>query len=79
MEVEFSEEGAAYITLTNEITGTVYSLDSGSGGEEPVELLINVCPAEKMMCYDKEVISDIVMHFCATGEKNPKYTWEENS
>lgn len=77
MEIEFSETGAAFIGVVNETTGTVYYFDNGSGGEEPVELLINICPAEKMMCYDKDTITDIIMHFCATGEKSSKYSWIE--
>ena len=77
MEVEFSETGAAFIGVVNEITDTVYYFDNGSGGEESVELLINFCPAEKMMCYDKDTITDIIMHFCATGEKSSKYKWIE--
>ena len=75
MEVEFSDEGAAFIGVVNELTDTAYYYDNGSGGDKPVELLINVCPAEKMMCYDKDTITDIIMHFCATGEKSSKYKW----
>ena len=77
LEAEFDPNGAAFIGVVNEINGTAHYFDNGSGNEEPVELMINVCPAEKMMCYDKEAAADIIMHFCNTGNLHPKYNWIE--
>ena len=77
LEVEYSEEGAAFIGwIGNE--EEVYYFDNGSGNVEPVDLVINVCPEERMMCYDDVVIKDIVFYFCETGERNPKYNWIED-
>lgn len=77
LEAEFAPDGAAFIGVVNEANGMASYFDNGSGSEEPVELMINVCPAEKMMCYDKEAVTDIIMHFCITGELHPKYQWIE--
>ena len=75
LEAEFAPDGAAFIGVVNELTGEIHYFDNGSGSEESVELMINVCPAEKMMCYDKEQAADIILHFCNTGEVHPKYNW----
>ena len=45
------------------------------GHKKPVDLLINVCPEERMMCYKLESIVDIVMYFCETGARDPMYDW----
>ena len=77
LEVEFSEGRAAFIGWLNS-DEEVYYFDNGSGNDEPVDLLINVCPEERMMCYDADVIKDIVYYFCETGQRNPKYNWIED-
>ena len=71
----FDAQGDTYISVTNDVAGTVSSLDNGSGIEEPVELMANTCPAEKMMCYDKALAADIIMHFCKTGNLYPDCEW----
>ena len=75
LEAEFDPNGAVFIGVVNEISGVIHYFDNGSGNEEPVELMINVCPAEKMMCYDKDAAADIILHFCNTGELHPKFKW----
>lgn len=77
LEAEFDLEGAAFIGVVNEDEGIVRYFDNGSGDERPVELMINVCPAGKMMCYDKYDTADIIMHFLLTGELQSKYMWIE--
>ena len=77
LEAEFDPDGAAFIGVVDEVSGKAHYFDNGSGNEEPVELMINVCPAEKMMCYDKEAAADIIMHFCNTGNLHPGYKWIE--
>lgn len=77
LEAEFDMDGAAFIGMVNEAAGKAYYFDNGSGNEEPVDLMENVCPAEKMMCYDKEAAADIIIHFCSTGELHPEYNWIE--
>lgn len=74
LEVEYSEERAAFIGWVNG-DEEIFYFDNGSGNDEPVDLLINVCPEERMMCYDAEAIKDIIYYFCETGERNPKYSW----
>ena len=39
-----------------------------------VELKVNVCPEERMMCYDAEGLKKIVFYFCETGEMNLNIT-----
>lgn len=73
----FDEKGAAFISVTNKNNGKTSYIDNGSGNDEPVELMANVCPAEKMMCYDKAEAADIILHFCNTGDLHPKYKWIE--
>ena len=75
LEAEFDQQGAAFIGIVDENNGTVHYFDNGSGDEKPVELMINVCPAGKMMCYDKYDTADIILHFCLTGELQSKYKW----
>ena len=77
LEAEFDPNGAAFIGIVNDASGKAHYFDNGSGSEEPVELMINTCPAEKMMCYDKEMAADIIMHFCNTGNLYPKCEWVE--
>lgn len=78
LEVEYSKSRAAFIGW---ISGDeeVFYYDNGSGNEEPVDLIINVCPEERMICYDPDIIKDIVCCFCKTGERNPKYKWIEET
>ena len=75
LDVEFSEAGAAFIVWTDMEQEEVYYFDNGSGNVNSVELLINACPEERMMCYDFEIIKDIIFYYCETGERNPKYNW----
>lgn len=77
LEVEYSKERAAFIGWLNG-DEEVFYYNNGSGNDKPVDLIINVCPEERMMCYDAEVIKDIVYYFCETGERNPKYDWIED-
>ena len=41
-------------------------------------MMINCCPEERMMCYDQEILKEIVYYFCETGERNPRYNWIED-
>lgn len=77
LEVEYSEDRAAFIGWING-DEEVFYFDNGGGNDEPVEQLINFCPEERMMCYDTETIKDIIFYFCETGERNPKYNWIED-
>lgn len=74
LEVEFSPDGNAFIGWLNG-DEELYYFDNGSGNTEPVALCINFCPEERMMCYDRDVMKDIVMYFCETGLRNPEYNW----
>lgn len=78
LEVEYSEDRAAFIGWIDESSDEVYYFDNGSGNDEPVDLIINVCPEERMMCYDPDIIKEIVYYFCETGSRNPKYNWIED-
>ena len=75
--VEYSEEGNAFIGWIDTCNEENYYFDNGSGNTEMVELKINACPQERMMCYDAEALKEIVLYFCETGEMNPKYNWIE--
>ena len=74
LEVEFSPDGDAFIGWLNS-DEEIYYFDNGSGNTDSVPLRINICPEERMMCYDRNVLKDIVMYFCETGLRNPKYNW----
>ena len=76
--IEFSEEGNAFVGWINSYDEENYYFDNGSGNTEMVELKVNVCPEERMMCYDAEALKEIVLYFCETGEMNPKYNWIED-
>lgn len=76
LSVEFAADGSAFIGWLNG-DEEVYYFDNGSGHKKPVDLLINVCPEERMMCYKLESIVDIVMYFCETGARDPMYDWIE--
>lgn len=78
LQVEFSEESAAYIGWLTDDETDIYYLDNGSGDEEPYPLIDDVCPEERMMCYNAEDIWNIITYFCETGERNPKYKWTED-
>ena len=75
--IEFSEEGNAFVGWINSYDDENYYFDNGSGNTEMVELKVNVCPEERMMCYDAEALKEIVLYFCETDEMNPKYNWIE--
>ena len=74
LEVEFSANGNAFIGWLNG-DEEVYYFNNGSGNTDSVELLINICPEERMMCYDMAVMRDIVLYFCESGLRHPKYDW----
>lgn len=74
LEVEFSADGNAFIGWLNG-DEEIYYFDNGSGKTESVPLRINICPEERMMCYDREVLKEIVQYFCKSGLRNPKYNW----
>lgn len=74
LEIEFSPDGNAFIGWLNG-DEEVYYFDNGSGNTVSVPLRINICPEERMMCYDRDVLKDIVMYFCKTGLRDPKYNW----
>lgn len=78
LEVEFSKDGSAFIGWLN-LDEEIFYYNNGSENHAPVNLCINVCPEERMMCYDVGIIRDIVMHFCETGMRNPKYQWIEDT
>ena len=69
MEVEFSPNRAAFIGWIDSYNDIIFYYDNGSGNHEP---------EERFMCYESEVIRDIILHFCRTGERNPKYNWVED-
>lgn len=52
--------------------------DNGSGNKKPVDLIVDVCPEERMMCYEDKAIRDIVFYFCETGKRDPRYGWIED-
>ena len=74
LEVEFSSDGNAFIGWLNG-DEEIYYFDNGSGNTDSVPLRINICPEERMMCYDRDVLKDIVKYFCEFGLRNPKYNW----
>ncbi|MCI8945640.1 MAG: hypothetical protein HFI91_01080 [Lachnospiraceae bacterium] len=78
MEIEFSPEGAAFIGWIDTYNDSIFYYDNGSGNREVVDLMINCCPEERMMCYDQEILKEIVYYFCETGERNPRYNWIED-
>ncbi len=75
LEVECAVSGAAFIGWIDEVEEDIFYFDNGGGGMEPVDLLINVCPEERMMCYDSACTREIVLHFCATGERSACCRW----
>ena len=79
LNVEFSKEGDAFIVWVNSYDDEIYYFDNGSGNTESVDLMINVCPEERMMCYDMEILKDIVLYFCETGMNSPDYDWTEDT
>lgn len=78
LEIEYSENRAAFIGWIDTYHDDIFYFNNGSGNDEPVDLMINVCPEERMMCYDSKVIRDIVYYFCETGRRHPKYNWIED-
>ena len=74
LEVEFSAERNAFIGWLNG-DDEIYYYDNGSGNTDSVALLINVCPEERMMCYDRNVLKEIVLYFCESGLRHPGYKW----
>lgn len=78
LQVEYSDGRAAFIGWGDEYSDEVFYFDNGSRNLKSVALCINVCPQERMMCYDDNVIRDIVIYYCQTGERNPKYKWIED-
>ena len=78
LHIEFSEEGDAFIGWIDNYNEEFFYFDNGSGNTESVDLIINVCPEERMMCYDSNVLKEIVLYFCETGERNPNYNWIED-
>ena len=79
LHVEFSEDGHAFIGWIDMYNDENYYFDNGSGNTESVDLKVNVCPEERMMCYDQNVLKEIVQYFCETGLRNPKYNWIEDT
>ena len=75
LSVEFDKQRDAFIGWYNVFEDEFYFLDNGSGGTECVDLLVNVCPEERMMCYAMDDIKAIVSHFCETGQLHPAFTW----
>ena len=49
--------------------------DNESGNTDPVALKINMCPEERMMCYDRNILKEIVLYFCEFGLRHPEYNW----
>lgn len=78
LEVEFSEDRAAFVGWLNG-DEEIFYFDNGSGKNNPVDLIINVCPEERMMCCEPDTIKNIVYYFCETGERDPRYRWIEDS
>ena len=76
--IEFSEEGNAFVGWIDMCNEENYYFDNGSCNTESVDLIVNVCPEERMMCYDSNILKDIVRYFCETGLRNPKYNWIED-
>lgn len=74
LEVEFSSDRNAFIGWLNG-DEEIFYFDNGSGCTESVELRINVCPEERMMCYDPDVLKEIVLFFCESGLRHPGYNW----
>ena len=74
LEVEFSPDGNAFIGWLNG-DEEIYYYDNGSGSTDPVALKINICPEERMMCYDRDILKEIVLYFCESGLRHPKYNW----
>ena len=79
LHIEFSEEGHAFIGWIDTYNDENYYFDNGSGNTESVDLIVNVCPQERMMCYDQNVLKEIVLYFCETGLRNPKFNWIEDT
>ena len=79
LHIEFSEDGHAFIGWIDMYNDENYYFDNGSGNTESVDLIVNVCPEERMMCYDQDVLKEIVLYFCETGLRNPKYNWIEDT
>ena len=66
LKISFSADRAAFIRYID-WEGITYYYDNGSGKCEPVDLIVDRCPEEWMMCYDQQVIRRIVYYFCGTG------------
>lgn len=75
LSIEFAKNRSAFIGWYDECNDEFYYPDNGSGNTEPVDLLVNVCPEERFLCYEMADIKAIVAHFCETGERSPHYTW----
>ena len=74
LEVEFSADRHAFIGWLNGDEEVCY-FDNGSGQTDSVELLINICPEARMMCRDPDVLKEIVLYFCETGQRSPRFQW----
>lgn len=76
LSIEFDKHRAAFIGWYDEYNDNFYFFDNGSGNAESVDLLVNVCPEERFLCYNMADIKKIVTYFCETGERCPDYCWE---
>jgi len=75
ISVEFNKEKAAFIGWVDEYNDDISYFDNGSQNIYSVDLIINACPQERMMCYSLKDIKAIIVHFCKTGEKHPSFRW----
>lgn len=78
LQVEYSENRSAFIGWSDDESEEIFYFDNGSKNTKSVDLLINICPEERMMCYEDKMIRDIVYYFCETGKRNLKYNWMED-
>lgn len=74
LEMEFGKQRECFIGFIYD-EETIYYFDNGSGNQEPRDLIVNVCPQERMLCYSMDDILTIVNHFFRTGVKDKQYQW----
>ncbi len=79
LSVEFNKEKAAFIGWVDEYNDDISYFDNGSQNIYSVDLIINACPQERMMCYSLKDIKVIIVHFCKTGEKHPSFKWTSDT
>ncbi len=74
MEVEFGEKGC-FMVFSEQDGEVIRYFDNGSGNHGVVDLLINCCPEERLMCYSKETLMQVIETFLKTGRQDGRFHW----